>query len=158
MNSYISEEDWDHIVNQSFPIEFGWIGVDISNRLGYFSNFNEAYMPKKVVSSFGQYLKLAELINSLPEITASQLYVDRKGPWYDDWHYYSRRGIPAYDYHDVHREAHEKKDRYDLITVPDIRITCREIPGIEEFEAIIPRFDIIFCGHLSFKELQRSER
>lgn len=157
MNSYISEEDWAGIVNQTYPIEFGWIGVDIANRLGYFSNFNQAYTPKKVFSSLEEYLKLAELINNLPEITTSQPYIDRKGRD-DHWHYYSRRGIPAYDYEDVHREAHEKKDRYDLITVPDVRITCNEIPGIEEFEAIIPRFDIIFSGNLSFKELQRSER
>src|SRR5258706_15267289 len=101
MESNLNHEDWVAILDQAYPIEFGWIGVDSSNQVGYFSTFNQAYTPKKVLSSLEQYLDLAELINNLPEISFSQLYSKEKGR-FNNWHFHSRRGIFGYDYQDAH--------------------------------------------------------
>src|SRR6187402_3732366 len=118
MQANLHQEDWADILDQAYPIEFGWIGVDNLNRVGYFSTFNRAYTPKKVLSSFEEYVKLAECINNLPEISSSLLCTKEKG-WFDHWHFHSRRGLIGYDYWDAHRKPHEQLNRYDLITIPD---------------------------------------
>jgi hypothetical protein len=85
MQSSLSQEDWISILNQTYPIEFGWVGVDSNNHVGYFSTFNRGYTPKKVLSSFEAYLGLGELINNLPEISSTHLYIKEKG-WFNIWH------------------------------------------------------------------------
>lgn len=157
MESNLHPEDWVEILNQSYPIEFGWIGVDNLNHVGYFSTFNQAYTPKKVLSSFEQYLELAELINNLPEISPSRLYSINKGR-FDNWHFHSRRGLFGYDYEDAHRKPHEKLNRYDLLTIPDNPIDFNSIPGIEQYEAIIPRFDLVFSSNILFEDMRKTER
>ncbi|MBN9385038.1 MAG: hypothetical protein J0H74_30060 [Chitinophagaceae bacterium] len=157
MESNLNHEDWVAILNQAYPIEFGWIGVDSSNQVGYFSTFNQAYTPKKAVSSFEMYLELAELINNLPEISSSQLYSKEKG-WFHNWHFHSRRGLFGYDYEDAHRKQHEQLNRYDLITVPDTSIDFNLISGIERYKPIIPHFDLVFSGNIPFEDLMKTER
>jgi|GEM_PF-1055366 len=155
MESNLYHEDWVDILNQAYPIEFGWIGVDSSNQVGYFSTFNQAYTPKKVLLSFELYLELAELINNLPEISSSQLYTKEKG-WFDYWHFHSRRGLIGYDYQDAHRKQHEKLNRYDLITIPGTPIDFDSISGIERYKPIIPRFDLVFSDNILFKDLMET--
>ena len=157
MESNLNHEDWVAILDQTYPIEFGWIGVDSSNQVGYFSTFNQAYTPKKVLSSFEQYLELAELINNLPEISSSQLYSKEKGR-FDNWHFHSRRGLFGYDYEDAHRKPHEELNRYDLLTVPVAPIDFDSILGIERYKPIIPRFDLVFSSNILFKDLMETER
>jgi hypothetical protein len=155
MESNLYPEDWVDILNQSYPIEFGWIGVDSYNHVGYFSTFNRAYTPKRVLTSFEQYLELAELINNLPEISSSQLYSKEKGR-FDGWHYHSRRGLIGYDYQDAHRNLHERLNRYDLLTVPGTPIDFDSIPAIEQYKPIIPRFHLIFNSNILFEDLRRA--
>jgi hypothetical protein len=77
--------------------------------------------------------------------------------WFHDWHFHSRRGIFGYDCWDAHRKQHEKLNRCDLLTVPDIPIEFDSIPGIERFKPIIPRFDLVFCGNILFKDVMETE-
>jgi len=157
MQSNLNSEDWGAILIQAYPIEFGWIGVDISNQVAYFSTFNQAYTPKKVLSSFEQYLELAGSLNNLQETSSSQLYTKEKG-WFHDWHFHSRRGLFAYDYWDAHRKQSEKLSRYDLITVPAVPIDFNSIPGIEQYKPIIPHFDLEFGDNILFEDLRKNER
>lgn len=156
MESNLHPEDWVEILNQAYPIEFGWIGIDSSNRVSYFSTFNRAYTPKKALLSFELYLELSELINNLPEVSSSQLYSKEKGR-FDIWHFHSRRGLIGYDYEDAHRMPGERFNRYDLLTVPDTPIDFNSIPGIEQYKPIIPHFDLIFSSHILFEDLRRTE-
>jgi hypothetical protein len=156
MQSNLIYEDWIEILNQSYPIEFGWVGVDNNSHIAYFSTFNQAYTPKKAILSFEKYLRLAELINDLPEISSSTLYTKQKG-WFHDWHFHSRRGLFAYDWLDAHRNQEDRKNRYDLLTVPDNPIDLSSISGIEQFDSILPRFNLFFGDNISFSDLQNSE-
>jgi len=156
MEYNLNQEDWVDILNQSYPIEFGWIGVDSSNQVGFFSTFNQAYTPKKVLLSFELYVELSELINNLAEISSSQLYSKEKGR-FDIWHFHSRRGLIGYDYEDAHRKQPERLNRYDLLTVPGTPIDFNSIQGIAQYNPIIPRFDLVFSGNIPFEDLRRTE-
>lgn len=61
----------------------------------------------------------------------------------------------AYDYQDIHRMV--KFDRYDLIAVPRKVLVADEIPQMEVFNAIIPRFEFAFTGDISFAQMKEKE-
>jgi hypothetical protein len=156
MEAELTREDWETVVNRTHPIEFGWIGADQYGRLGYFSTYGKAYIPNRVLFSFKKYLGLANLINSLPDIGRSTLYIKSKG-WFDDWHLHSRQGIVGYDYQDAHREVAKQLNRYDLISIPEHYLKLDSNNDILSFEDIIPRFQTTFDDNLSFETLQKAE-
>lgn len=156
MEQYINEEDWENIVVQGYPMEFGWIGVDAAYQVGYFSTYNRAWMPQKVVSSHERYLQLAALINDLPDMGGSRQYTNRKG-MYSYWHDYSRKGLIAYDYSDAHRKWADRLNQYDLITVPENGIDFLSIQGVLDYRDIIPKFNITFGDDIGFDLLQAAE-
>jgi len=113
-------------------------------------------MPKKILTSYEKYIELAELINNLPEIGSSALYIKAKGS-FRSWHYLSRRGLVGYDYWDIHRKEADRLSRYDLITIPSTPTSYESIAGLKAFEDIIPRFRLDFRRDIPFKDLQENE-
>ena len=156
MNLSYSDEEWRDLVTQHYPIEFDWIGVDSLNQVGCFSSINCAWTPGKVFSSLEEYSQLANLINSLPEETGSLKYTKSKGQL-DSWHSYSRRGLIAFDFQDIHRKHDEQLNQYDLMTLPHIPIYHYSIAGLSDFLHMIPRFNLVFDHDISFYELQKAE-
>jgi hypothetical protein len=156
MESNLTEQEWTWVVKKENPIEFGWIGVDQSGHIGYFSTYGQAYIPNKVLLSYQHYIGLADFVNNLPEIGSSTLCTKQKG-WFDDWHLHSKKGLIGYDFQDIHRNIRDRLNQYDLITVPSIFIIFESIPGIEKYHGIIPHFSLDFSEDLLFDDLKNTE-
>lgn len=149
----INEELWHAIISHSYDIEFDWIGIDNTENLGIFSSFNRGWIPKLTISSFEKYQKLASIINNLPFTTKATQFTSEKGH-FRDWIEYSKKGIFAFDYQDIHRT--EKFDRYDLISLPKIPIKLNQLNDCDSIIDILPRFNLPFDNNLSFKDLEKS--
>src|SRR3954467_958443 len=95
---------WNDIINQTYDIEFDFIGIDNLGQLAVFSTFNRAYRPACVTQSFEQFLLLDQLLETLPKTTTA-IYAkqDNKAISYSDWKRYAELGFFAYDNQDVHR-------------------------------------------------------
>jgi len=44
MESNLNHEDWVSILNQEYPIEFGWLGVDSSNHVEILISLNYNFL------------------------------------------------------------------------------------------------------------------
>ena len=145
--------EWEHIVNESYDIEFDYVAIDRIGQLAIFSTFNRGYKPKNVTKSYEDFLKLDELIQMLPKIT-KPIQKIKSGHIYDDWKKYAELGFYAYDNQDVHRT--NKLERYDIIYQPKEPLKIESQIILKKFENIIPKFDLVFGENLKFLELEKA--
>lgn len=148
----INSQQWEAIVNNSYAIEFDWIGTNHIGHTAVFSSYNTGYIPEKVKYSFELYLQLDSFIQSINRNTTAILVTKEKGN-FKDWLSYTAKGLFAFDYQDIHRK--QKLDRYDLIAQPTTPLS--NLKGIEKFINIIPTFNLVFDENISIEQLKKSE-
>lgn len=150
----INIEQWDAVINQSYQVEFDWIGIDSLDQIAIFSSFNKGHIPHIVKSSFELYKQLFALIDKFPRFTTAVLVTKENGV-FNDWLVYSQKGLYAFDYQDVHRE--NKFNQYDLISKPVAPLIINQVKNIELYLSIIPRFNLVFNDNISFQQLKETE-
>lgn len=148
----INIQQWEAIVNNSYAIEFDWIGTNHIGHTAVFSSYNTGYIPEKVKTSFELYSQLDHLIQAMPKYTIPKLFTKETGN-FKDWLSYAAKGLFAFDYQDIHRK--QKIDRYDLIAQPTTPLS--NLKGIEKFINIIPTFNLVFDENISIEQLKKSE-
>lgn len=149
----ITEEEWNIVRNQSYDIEFDWVGIDNGGNLGVFSSFNRGLIPEKAISSFEKYQALAVLLNDLHPITNAILFTKESGN-FKEWLDFSRKGFFTFDYQDIHWD--DKLGRYDLIAIPMIPLKLKDVEIIESFMDIVPTFNLSFEANLPFTKLENN--
>lgn len=144
---------WPYI-NQNEDMEFDYIAIDKLGQIAVFSTFNRGYIPECVTKSFEKFLVLDDYIEQLPKISESILKKGKNETDFQDWIYYASLGLFAYDNQDVHRV--EKLNQYDIICQPKVPLKIESTSLINDFEEIIPVFDLIFGEDITFESLQKS--
>ena len=146
----IENELWEVMVNQTYEMEFDWVGMDKIGQVGIFSSFNRGFIPDCVKLSYSKYCDLADLINFLPEVTDS-IKVNIGQGILTDWINFSKKGLFGFDYQDAHRVS--KLNQYDLMTRPLKALKANELNALVDYKDIIPRFDFVFDNNISFDKM-----
>ena len=136
----IENKLWEVMVNQTYEIEFDWIGIDSIDQIGIFSSFNKGFIPDCFKLSYSKYCDLADLINSLPDISDSIIVFTGQGI-FTDWINFSKKGLFGFDYQDAHRVT--KLNQYDLITRPLKALNANDLKTLVDFMELFR--DLILC-------------
>jgi len=141
----ISEKIWNEaIAVRSYDIEFDWFGIDNNGFIAVFSSFSRGFIPEIVKKSRLDYIKIIEEIENLLFKYTAQLVINSDGR-FDDWIKYSKQGIIAFDYQEVHRI--EKHEVYDLISKPNNLMTAEAIGINKKIIKKIPKFNMSFNSY-----------
>ena len=139
-----NKKTWTESVKSgAYTQELDWFAIDQRGQVGVFSAINEAPIPCQVGTSYELFKELESVILGLPKICDAQLISQANGNL-SDWLNYSRKGLFAFDYQDVHRSIENKLKQYDLISVPSKALHASELNLSEAFKAVIPVLDCDF--------------
>jgi len=152
--SSLTFDDWTAVSEGRNFIEFDWIGIDSRGQFGIFSSVSKGYIPGKVFSSYEAYLVLDNFLLDRQPMTSAEVILKGSGSK-DFWKDWAQKGFIAYDYYDIHRV--DKFDRYDLIAIPGKALLAEEVPELDAFGEIIPRFNLAFTSDLLFRQLEETE-
>jgi hypothetical protein len=147
----ITKEEWIYVRDQTYDIEFDWVGQDIKGHLGIFSSFNRGFVPQIVTESFENYQKVSFFIKRLPNITfsiASPMF----GANYEHWFRYARKGLFAFDNQDVHGK--EQLNQYELVAKPAEPILFVKTKEYNDVKGFIPTFNLTFENEIDFKTMK----
>ena len=138
----MDKETWDDILtNGAYLSELDWIATDKTGQIGIFSAIMDAPIPKQIRHSFELFKELQELIAKLPENSTTNQVITNSGD-FSCWLKYSRKGLFAFDFQDVHRI--DKLNQYDLIATPSPPLNIKDLKLKKELIIIIPQFDCNF--------------
>jgi hypothetical protein len=122
----MTKETWEEIIKDgAYSQEFDWFALDRNGNLGIFSAIMNAPIPESIKASYENYIKVEEIISSLPKSTSHILTTNQKGN-FTDWIAYAEKGLFAFDFQDVHRKESEIKNQYDLVAKPLTPIVVNE--------------------------------
>jgi hypothetical protein len=148
----MTKETWrEIIIDGAYSQEFDWFASDRNGNLGIFSAIMNAPIPESIKVSYENYIKVEEIISSLPKSTSHILTTNENGN-FSDWISYAEKGLFAFDFQDVHRTKNEIKNQYDLIAKPFQPILVNDKHIL--FDIII-KLDCDFsCGDLKITDLK----
>ncbi len=153
----MDKETWNVIIkNGAYSHELDWIAQDNLGQIAIFSAIMEAPIPEIVGKSYELYSELELIINRLSEKSKAEPIIKNDGN-ISDWLEYSKKGLFAFDFQDVHREKKDKLEHYDLISIPSNPIYIRDLKLKKEIESIIPKIDCNFReGNVSLEKIKNA--
>lgn len=135
-NNLMTKDTWEEIIKYGdYAQELDWCAIDKNGNLGIFSAIMLAPIPEKVKKSYDNYIRLKQIISSLPKSTSFVLTTSEQGS-FSDWTSYAEKGLFAFDFQDIHRI--NVKNQYDLIARPVLPLNLKDIHiPINSFEALV---------------------
>ncbi|MCK8520407.1 hypothetical protein M0D21_02445 [Aquimarina sp. D1M17] len=151
----MDKETWNEIIkNGAYSHELDWIAQDNLGQIAIFSAIMEAPIPKVIGKSYALFSELELIINQLTEKGNAEP-ITKNNRNISDWLEYSKKGLFAFDFQDVHREKQDKLEHYDLISIPSNPIYIHDLKLKKEIEGIIPKIDCNFQeGNVSNEKIK----
>jgi hypothetical protein len=105
-------------------IDVAWLAMDSFGHIGVFTTGGKGPIPSTALPSVES---AEESVALLPEVSGSELHARFPRP--DDYVAFSKRGIFAFDWVDVHRVGAEASNAYELIASPTVPVKLEALPA-----------------------------
>jgi hypothetical protein len=105
-------------------IDVAWLAMDSFGHIGVFTTGGKGPIPRTALPTVES---AEESVALLPEVSGTELHARLSRP--DDYVAFSKRGIFAFDWVDVHRVDADASNAYELIASPTVPVKLEALPA-----------------------------